>query len=262
MPDPSLRCQHQAAGPATHGIHSVHKGFPPRAPPSPTTTTPRPLRATENFFRYMRQHHGLDTLVSNAWRDDSQQTIANPERKRLTREIAAQRAAALRLRTELGTSVLEDRAALARRQAVQRQLADLGTEIASLALRRRIAPPFVTVAQAGGVREVMELERKHLVDHVKVAAYNAEEWLLERLERHYRNPNDIRDLLRAFAELPGSIHTTHTGVAVTLDPPDTPAHRVALRGLCDDLNATGTRFPGTELPVHYAVSVHHSEQAA
>ncbi len=106
-----------------------------------------------------------------------------------------------------------------------RELADIDTEIASLMLQRRIAPQFVTVAEAGAVREVMELERKHLVDQVKIAAYNAEEWLLERLERHYGNPNDIRDLLRAFAELPGSIRITRDGVLVTLDAPDTPAHR-------------------------------------
>jgi transposase len=197
----------------------------------------------ENFFRYMRQHHGLDTLVSNAWRDDSEQSIANPERKRLSREIAVLRAGAQRLRMELGTSVLENGAALARRGEVLRQLADIDTEIASLVLRRRIAPQFVTVAVAGGVREVMNLERKHLVDQIKIAAYNAEEWLLERLERHYRNPDDIRDLLRAFAELPGSIRTTHDCVMVTLHPPDTPAHRAALRGLCDELNAAPRPVP-------------------
>jgi hypothetical protein len=28
-----------------------------------------------------------------------------------------------------------------------------------------------------------------------ITAYNAEEWLLDRLERHYPNPNDVRDLL-------------------------------------------------------------------
>ena len=216
----------------------------------------------ENFFRYMRQHHGLDTLVSNAWRDASQTIIPNPERKRLSRCIAAQRAAAQQLRAELGTRLLEDSSATAARRDVARRLADIDTEIAALRLQRRIAPQTVTVAAAGRVREVMELERKHLVDQVKIAAYNAEEWLLEQLERHYHNPNDTRDLLRAFAELPGSIRTTHDAVVVTLEPPDTPAHRAALRGLCTDLNDAGAVFPGTTLPVRYAVSVHHSERAA
>jgi hypothetical protein len=126
-----------------------------------------------NFFRYMRQHHGLDTLVSNAWRDASQTIIPNPERKRLSRVIATQRAAAQQLRAELGTRLLEDDSATPARRDVGRRLADIDTEIAALRLQRRIAPQTVTVAAAGRVREVMELERKHLVDHVKIAAYNA-----------------------------------------------------------------------------------------
>ena len=51
-------------------------------------------------------------------------------------------------------------------------------------------------------------------------------------------------------------------VIVILAPPDTPAHRAALRGLCAALNRVGALFAGTRLPVRYAVSVHHSERAA
>ncbi len=79
---------------------------------------------------------------------------------------------------------------------------------------------------------------------------------------NYHKPFDTRDLLRAFAELSGSIHTGRNAVVVTLDPPDTPAHRVALRALRDDLNQIGATFPGTDLPVRYAVTVHHSERVA
>jgi len=131
-----------------------------------------------------------------------------------------------------------------------------------LRLQRRTGPKTLTVAAAGKVREVMELERKRLVDQVKLAAYNAEEWVLDRLTPYYRNPFDARDLLRAFAELSGSIHTTAKEVIVSLDPPDTPAHRLALRGLTADLTRLGAHFPGTELPVRYEVRVHHSERAA
>ena len=89
---------------------------------------------------------------------------------------------------------------------------------------------------------------------------------------HYPNPNDVRDLLRSFAELSGTIDTTieqdddantwATGVVVTFDPPDTPIHRRALRGLVEDLNKIGATFPGTDLPVTYQVRLHHSEAAA
>jgi hypothetical protein len=66
---------------------------------------------------------------------------------------------------------------------------------------------------------VLHGEHKAIADRIKITAYNAEEWLLERLERHYSNPNDVRDLLRTFAELPGDIRSDDTGITVTLDPP-------------------------------------------
>ncbi|MHB1527688.1 MAG: hypothetical protein ACYCZN_15690 [Candidatus Dormibacteria bacterium] len=108
----------------------------------------------------------------------------------------------------------------------------------------------------------MLLERKAIIDRVKMTAYNAEEWLLERLASHHLNRHDIRLLLRSFAQLSGELRTTAQGVVVTLDPPDTPPHRRAPPGLCTDLSQLQTTFPGTDLPVTYEVAVHHSEVAA
>jgi hypothetical protein len=34
----------------------------------------------------------------------------------------------------------------------------------------------------------MLVEQKQIIDRVKVTAYNAEEWLLDLLLRHYPNP--------------------------------------------------------------------------
>ena len=108
----------------------------------------------------------------------------------------------------------------------------------------------------------MRLEHKAIVDRIKLSAYNAEEWLLDRLINHYPNPHDVRDLLRTFAELSGEIDTTDDGLIVTLDPPDTPIHRRALRGLVEDLNTTCATYPGTDTPVTYQVAVHHSDATA
>jgi len=108
----------------------------------------------------------------------------------------------------------------------------------------------------------VRLEHKAIIDRIKITAYNAEEWLLDLLVRHCPNPHDVRALLRFFAELSGEFRTTAEAVVVTLDPPDLPLHRQALRGLCADLNQLGATFPGTQLPVIYEVAVHHSEAAA
>ena len=72
----------------------------------------------------------------------------------------------------------------------------------------------------------------------------------------------MRALLRSFAELSGEISTTSQGIVVTLDPPDLPLQRRALRGLYADLNQITSTYPCTELPLTYEVVVHHSEAAA
>ncbi len=225
----------------------------------------------ENLFKYLGAHHGLDSLISySAEPADPDQLVPNPQRKLLDRQIAERRRGATVLKAELGNALLDEprsrsRSAhglkIAQGGAVGR-LRTLEADIASLVAARRLLPKHVSVAESGRPREVMRLEHKAIVDRIKISAYNAEEWLLDRLIAHYPNPHDVRDLLRSFAELSGQIRTTDHAVVVTLDPPDTPIHRRALHGLIADLNAAGATFPGTQLPVTYQVAVHHSEAAA
>ncbi len=235
----------------------------------------------ENLFKYMGAHHGLDDIVSYAADPgDPTAMVPNPARKALDRAISEARKALGALKAELGDAVLTEpkvggRSAhglkIAQRGKVKK-LRDLEAQIGALCAERKALPARVSIAEAGTGREVMRREAKAIVDRIKISAYNAEEWLLDRLVVHYRNPYDVRDLLRSFAELSGTIDTTTeldaegdtvpTGVVVSLDPPDTPAHRQALRGLVEDLNTAGAVFPGTDLPVTYRVRMHHSEVAA
>ena len=62
---------------------------------------------------------------------------------------------------------------------------------------------------------------KTIVKRIKIRAYNAEEWLLDRLVQHYHNPHGVRDLLGSIAQLSREIRMTAGAVEVTLDPPDT-----------------------------------------
>ena len=223
----------------------------------------------ENFFKYSRQHQGLDQLLGYAWAEaDGAQLVPNPARKQLERELQTRRQELARREQALGQALLDEppwgRTAhglkIAQGGAVG-QLRALEREIEALLDRRAELPSHVPLAEAGP-RAVLRLEQKAIIDRVKIAAYNAEEWLLDLLVRHYPNPHDVRALLRSFAELPGEIHATASGVLVTLEPPDTPLHRRALRGLCADLNQLRATYPGTELPVIYDVAVHHSEALA
>jgi len=224
----------------------------------------------ENFFKYMKEHLGLGQLLGYAYQEaDGSRLVPNPRRHQVERELKGKRQALAKLRAELGQAVLDEprdshRTAHGLKVAQKgqvKQMRQLEAEIADLLEQRSALPTHVPLREAGP-REVMRLEQKAIIDRVKMTAYNAEEWLLERLAPHYPNAHDIRLLLRSFAELPGEIRSTAQGVVVTLDPPDTPQHRRALQGLCADLSQLKTTFPGTDLPVTYEVAVHHSEVAA
>ena len=225
----------------------------------------------ENLFKYMGDHHGLDCLASYAAAPaDADTQIPNPERKLLDRQIAELRKQAAILRAELGEALLNEpkdnsRSAHGLKTAQRgtvKKLRQLEEQIDRLVAVRKPLPARVSVADAGTSREVMCLEHKAIIDRIKISAYNAEDWLCDRLIAHYSNVHDVRDLLRSFAELSGEIQTANGKVVVTLDPPDTPKHRRALRGLVADLNTIGATYPGTDVPVTYHVKMHHSEAAA
>jgi len=221
----------------------------------------------ENFFKYSKEHHGLDQLLGYAWADaDGARLVPNPARQQVERELKAKRQQLALQKVALGQVLLDepggsgrtgDGIKIAQGGAVG-QLRALEKAVDTLLDRRDALPTHVPLAEAG-TRAVLSLEQKAIIDRIKMTAYNAEEWLLELLVRHYRNGHDVRDLLRSFAQLSGELRTTAQGVVITLDAPDLPLHRRALRGLCADLNQIGATYPGTALPVVYEVSVHHSE---
>jgi hypothetical protein len=143
----------------------------------------------------------------------------------------------------------------ARRAALMIELQRLETEIKQTRDRLRSLPADVPLTTLGPLPQTPQLETKLIADAVKVAAYNAQSWLADRLARHYLNSNDLHDLLRSFAHLSGTLSCQADGaLKICLQPPDLPLHRRALAGLCADLNLGQPVFPGTDRRLHYEVA--------
>ncbi len=143
----------------------------------------------------------------------------------------------------------------ATRAALMTELQTFEAQIKQARDRLRSLPARVPLSTLGPLPLTPQLEIKLIADAVKVAAYNAQSWLADRLARHYLNTNDLHDLLRSFAELSGTlIRQPDGGLRVCLQPPDIPLHRRALAGLCADLNLGRPVFPGTDIPVQYEVA--------
>lgn len=113
--------------------------------------------------------------------------------------------------------------------------------------------------------EVIQLaaERKHLTDLLKMIAYQAEGDLLHILTSHYRrSENEGRTLIQNALASPGDIAVTETELRVSLKPLSSPHRTHALAALCEQLNKTKTRFPGSRLCLHLTVQKEPSPSMA
>jgi len=141
------------------------------------------------------------------------------------------------------------------RAALITQLQTLEVQLEETKTQLRSQSARVPLSSLGPLPQAPQLETKLIADAVKIAAYNAQSWLADRLARHYLNTNDLHDLLRSFAHLSGTlILQPDGGLRVCLQPPDLPLHRRALTGLCADLTMAQPVFPGTDVPLHYEVA--------
>jgi hypothetical protein len=242
----------------------------------------------ENFFKYARAHLGLDVLTTYAAQTAVDHGVPNPAVKAATAELKYLRNVAQKLRAALGRALVLDTdtptgvgdhqaetatqptptadrpSAKTRRTshlppttraALITQLQTLEVQIKETKTHLRSQPARVPLSSLGPLPQAPQLETKLIADTVKVAGYNAQSWLADRLARHYLNTNDLHDLLRSFAHLSGTlIRQVDGGLKVCLQPPDLSLQHRALAGLCADLNLSRPVFPGTDVPVHYEVA--------
>ena len=242
----------------------------------------------ENFFKYARAHLGLDVLTTYAAETAADREVPNPAVKAATAELKGLRITAQKLRAALGRAVVLDtdastgigdqhteaaqqptppgdqpssktrrtpRVAPTTRAALISQLQALEVQMEQTRSQLRNLPTQVALSSLGPLPQEPQLERKLIMDVIKIAAYNAQSWLADRLASHYANTNDLHDLLRSFAYLSGTlIRQADGGLRVCLQPPDLPLHRRALAGLCADLNLTQPVFPGTDSRLQYEIA--------
>ncbi|MGH2363773.1 MAG: putative transposase [Chloroflexota bacterium] len=233
----------------------------------------------ENCFKALRTHVGLDVLASHAADPAVDREVPNPAVKLAKGELQRLLAAARKVRAAVGHTVMLDTQQATTKQAeatptrasgkraerrgltqaaLLAQLQTVQADIAQARERLKGLPQRVQLSSLGDLPATPRLEAKVLTGTVKVAAYNAQLWLADRLAQHYPRANDRHDLVRAFGQLSGAMTREPDGtLRVRLDPPDIPLHRRALAGLCDDLNHASPHFPGTDIPLAYEVAREH-----
>src|SRR5205809_804490 len=213
----------------------------------------------ENFFKYARQEYAIDVLVDyKVEPDDPHRSVPNPARKAVQKELRRTRAHLAKLREEYAT-VPRDLSRLARKRAKKELRAEIQQTtdtIKKLRARHHSLPRRVPVAQTQKEEVVKpSTERKHLTDVLKMVAYHLESDLVELIRPHYQRVEDEgRTLIQAALQDAADLEPTKEQLRITLAPLSSPHRSRVLGTLCADLNETHTKFPGTELEMHYAVA--------
>jgi len=227
----------------------------------------------ENFFKYLRQEYALDALVEYASQpDDPKREVPNPRWKALDARLRKARAELMRLPAEYGLKALlnpENRRPTMRGFKIAhgklgRKILAVAQRCRDLEIQRASVPKRVPVAKVVG-GEVVKLaaERKHLTNLLKMVAYQAESDLVRMVAPHYRRTEDEgRTLIQSALASAADIELGEAELRVVLVPLSSPHRTRAIAALCDDLNATVTRFPGTNLRLRFGLSQAAKQQKA
>ena len=219
----------------------------------------------ENFFRYMREHYGLDHLAEYGTEPVPDAIlVVNPEWRKLDSQIRSKTNQRYRLTAQFGALTLSEAPSDSEFQRyqqqkgqLQEQIQHLDLEIDNLKQQRKQTAHHIPVKSLPEQDRFTRLrtERKHFVDTIKMIGYRAETCLASLLREHLARSDDARSLLRQIFNnevdlLPDLIANTLT---VRLHHLAQAAHDQAIAKLCSALNETQTIFPGTNLKLIYEI---------
>lgn len=206
----------------------------------------------EPFFRYMRAHYGHDALDAyETTPDDAGRLVANPARRDADRKVREAAGAIAAAEEHEGRGALEGQSTDA---AVRSAFADAYGELDSRVSAARAIPSKIPLGQVrpGAVR--LDAERKRIMDAIRMATYDAESALARLIAPHYaRAEDEARSLLHEMFRASGDLQIDNTTLHVSINPLSAPRRTRALAELCEELTATATPYPGTNLTLAYSV---------
>ena len=229
------------------------------APPAALLAWLRCRWRIENAFKYLTAHHGIDWLCHyGADTEPDTALIDNPARKQARTAL-----------TRAETTMADAQRALTRLLRSDRPVAEINAAIpgaqtaidtAEAALtnakgRLKTIPAKIPANQLdpNAQRAILRTRRRSLQMVLRLLAFNAEQWLADRLNTYLADNDEYRATLRHLLHLGGHITYTTKTITVALDPPLTPKITRALRLLLAELNTTPPRIPGDHRPITYAI---------
>ena len=220
----------------------------------------------ENFLKYMREHYAIDRLVEHGTEPlPETTTVVNPARRRLESQIRREQTLRDRDRAAFGALSLSPLPEPPELEAWQQQKARLHaalttreTQLAGLKAKRKDTPRHLALKDLPPEEQFPRLRagRKHFVDTLKLIAYRAETALVGTVREALARADDGRALVRELMRTPADLHPDLEAKTLTvrLQPLPSRLQDAAARHLAEELTATETLFPGTDLRLIFTLN--------
>lgn len=217
----------------------------------------------ENYFKYAREHYGLDQLASYCTDEITDPTsVVNPAYRKLEGQVKSANGKLSRVTAQFGSLSMDAAkdvtiesnkldAYTLKKATLQEEIEGLRVMVAQLKQARKETPRHIDVKELPEDQRFKKLSThsKHFIDAIKMISYRAETAMANSLRGSLKRPDEARTLLRTLYTteadlLPDFAHGTLT---VRLHHLAQQTSDQAILLLCDVLNKTETVFPRTNL---------------
>jgi len=213
----------------------------------------------ENFFKYMRENYSLDRLIDYRLDELPETTrVVNPAYRELDSVLRRKNSVLSRMLAKFATLSLqgsEIESFEEKKAALLEDIGGLQKEIAVLKEKRKETHKHIAFSELPAEQKFKRLssDSKHFVDTIKMIAYRAETALAHVLREKLTRDEDARALLRAIFSAAADIIPDAATMTLTVNLHHLANHcsSAALAHLCNEMNATETKFPGTNYTLKY-----------
>jgi hypothetical protein len=217
----------------------------------------------ENFFKYMLEHYGIDRLIeyeTEPMPDTAR--VVNPKYRELDSQIRKHNSKLIRLQAEFGENRLLEIGKPDRVKEFEEKMAELQTKIeAKKAFIRKLKDQkkehkkHITFDQLPENERFRKLasQKKHFIDTIKMIAYRAETSMANVIRNDMVRKDEARSIIRQIFSRDANLIPDKQNkiLAIELHNLTNLYEDKLAQIICQNLNATETVFPGTNLKMFY-----------
>lgn len=213
----------------------------------------------ENFFRYMRQHYGLDRVITYETEKVSDTIrVVNPEWRKLDSKARNYRFNLNRLLAKFAEIHLKQpieeknvKKYEKKKSSILEEINEHKTLIEKTIKKRKKTQNHINACDLPQSDKFTRLKKdsKHFIDTVKMIAYRAETAMVYTIREKMSNVDEARELIFMLFNTEADLYPDKVNKTLTIK-----LHHLTNASkdkccihLCEELNQTKTQFPGTDL---------------